>query len=389
MTTPRKSIRSHPSHCLALCFLVLLGIAMCLKGIEIDKTSRFFDDSGYDLNVPAISSKLNSTSPSDFISTWNTGIHDSYSSGSTPIRLPLISRGKYNFTVFWGDGTSDHITSWDQAAATHGYSRAGIYQVKISGMLKGWSFDVFNKDKLKLIEISQWGSINLGKEGEYFNGCANLVLSTVDSPNLTGVTDLNRMFFGCSSIGEDGNLEGWDVSNVHSMALMFFGASSFNQDLSGWDVSSVANMAWMFEGASSFNQDLGGWDVSNVTSMSGMFTHATLSSENYDSLLIGWASQNLQSNIRFNAGNSKFSKNAFRAHEILESQFNRPINDGGSIHPVAFFLFDNRLILIFVCGVIASCIIFGKVIPEISSKKTAAASLKFNTSLEEEKKKSS
>ena len=48
------------------------------------------------------------------------------------------------------------------------------------------------------------------------------------------------------------------------MAFMFYGATSFNHDISGWVVSSVNRMQFMFYGATSFNQDLSSWDVSNV-----------------------------------------------------------------------------------------------------------------------------
>jgi surface protein len=59
---------------------------------------------------------------------------------------------------------------------------------------------------------------------------------------------------------------------------MFYGASSFNQDLNKWDVSRVSYFqgesagAWiygMFEGASSFNQELNTWDVSSMTALTG------------------------------------------------------------------------------------------------------------------------
>ena len=72
----------------------------------------------------------------------------------------------------------------------------------------------------------------------------------------------------------NGDISGWDVSNVEDMRYMFASNESFNQDISGWDVSNVEDMGWMFDGAISFNQDISGWDVSNVEDMSGMFYNA-------------------------------------------------------------------------------------------------------------------
>ena len=48
------------------------------------------------------------------------------------------------------------------------------------------------------------------------------------------------------------------------MLWTFYGASSFNSDVSSWDVSSVESMYEMFNGASSFNQTLC-WDLSGVS----------------------------------------------------------------------------------------------------------------------------
>ena len=48
------------------------------------------------------------------------------------------------------------------------------------------------------------------------------------------------------------------------MEKMFFGATSFNGDISGWNTESVDNMEQMFCGALNFNRDISGWKVSKV-----------------------------------------------------------------------------------------------------------------------------
>jgi hypothetical protein len=45
---------------------------------------------------------------------------------------------------------------------------------------------------------------------------------------------------------------------------MFRFAVAFNQRMGGWNVSRVGSMEWMFFGASSFDQDLAHWDVRHI-----------------------------------------------------------------------------------------------------------------------------
>ena len=91
----------------------------------------------------------------------------------------------------------------------------------------------------------------------------------ISSWDVSHVTDMNNMFSWASAFNQP--LGSWDVSKVTNMSQMFFYDMVFDQDIGNWDVSKVTNMSWMFFGAGTFNQDVSSWDVSHVTNMDGMF----------------------------------------------------------------------------------------------------------------------
>jgi len=209
-----------------------------------------------------------------FLSVWDTTLTSTGSSPNNQVRLPLEEGGIYDFAVDWGDGSRHLITNWNQPEATHNYTSTGIYDIKLDGLITGWRFNNYG-DRLKLLEISQWGPLRLGNSGAYFYGCSNLNLMATDNLDLTGTTTLMNAFRFCNNLGTTGNMNDWDVSSVTDMTSMFDGASSFNQAIGSWDVSSVTDMNSMFRFASSFNQSIGAWDVSSVTDMEAMFSYAT------------------------------------------------------------------------------------------------------------------
>jgi surface protein len=237
-----------------------------------------------------------------FVSTWDTTNTTGSSSASNQIKLPLDSLGTYDFIVFWGDGTQDTVTSWNQAETLHTYATAGIYTIGIVGTIVEWSFgNSIVTDSEKLLSISSWGALQFGISSDlnFFN-CLNLDLSGVtDVPDLSATTSLQNTFDTCSSlttinksnewntsniinmIATFGNcnsfnsdISNWDVSNCTDMNAMFFNCLSFNSDISGWDVSQNTDMYQMFRGCQSFNQPIGSWNTSNVTSMQETFFNA-------------------------------------------------------------------------------------------------------------------
>ena len=175
------------------------------------------------------------------------------------------------YSILWGDGSNSTNVSDSQS---HTYSTAGTYTVTVLGDgLKSISLFSDNANALQLESIEQWGGTEWTTMDDAFEGASNMVYRATDAPDLSKVTHTSGMFWGASSF--DGDLSGWNVSSVTNMFGMFSSASSFNQTLNSWDVSSVTDMSYMFFGASSFDQPLNNWNVSSVTGMTGMFEGAT------------------------------------------------------------------------------------------------------------------
>jgi hypothetical protein len=59
-----------------------------------------------------------------------------------------------------------------------------------------------------------------------------------------------------------------------------------------------------------------------------MFLNVSLSSENYDALLAGWAAQSLQTNVDFHGGNSEYCATD-EHHNVLTQTYEWSITDGG------------------------------------------------------------
>jgi len=138
-----------------------------------------------------------------------------------------------------------------------------------------------NGDKSKAKDIKQFGSVLWSSFESAFAGCKNLIGTHTDVPDLSNATSLGSMFFGAASY--NGDLSAMQTSTITDMGDMFRDATAFNQDIGSWNTSSVTNMSNMFFNASTFNQNIGGWDTSNVTNMDSMFFGASSFNQNIGS----------------------------------------------------------------------------------------------------------
>ena len=225
------------------------------------------------------------------------------------------------------------------------------------------------------VSLSGWDVSKATNFNGMFSQVSDFVGVGVDSWNMSNATDISFMFSGCKLFNI--NLNGWDTSNVTDMSGVFETTPAYNQPLNSWDVSKVTTMTEMFNcqiDGGIFNQPLSSWDTSNVIDMSFMFngaesfnqdisnfdfssvvlnsrfgsvysaqrflgivlgapyninTSTAMSVANYSTLLISIASQTLNANILFDAGDTQYSAGAAATARATIVSTPWTITDGG------------------------------------------------------------
>ncbi|MCR9262687.1 MAG: BspA family leucine-rich repeat surface protein [Flavobacteriaceae bacterium] len=200
-----------------------------------------------------------------FVTTWET------TTDNENIQIGLESLFDYDFTINWGDGSINSITTSNPTGIFHPYETAGTYTVAIVGDFPAIKMNAVGQTIEQLKSIDQWGNIQWKSMVGAFYLCLDMQYNATDAPDLSQVTSMNSMFYG---------------------------ATAFNGEIGDWDVSNVTNMGTMFDHANSFNQDLGNWNIANVTQMHDMLNFSGLDQSNYSNTLIGWSGQqNIPSDI--------------------------------------------------------------------------------------------
>jgi surface protein len=294
-------------------------------------------------------SDIETTPISYFTTTWNT---ENAGSATKTIVIPTNSVG-YDCYVDWGEGgTLEHIVG-TSPSITHVFATTGIKTVKIAGAFPRIYFNATG-DCLKLLTIESWGGTVWSNMANAFKGCTNLIGNYTDSPDTSQVADfsgflsscvnfnsplsidtsnalsMSSMIYGCTLFNQPVN---FNTSKVTNMSSMFYNCDNFNQSVSSFNTSLVTTMASMFYGCHAFNQlvpfstvkvntmsnmfrycnvfnqSLAAFDIHLVTTMADMLNGSnTLSTANYDAMLISWAIQDVKNSVSFHAGDATYSQ---------------------------------------------------------------------------------
>ena len=157
----------------------------------------------------------------------------------------------------------------------------GIYDLEIKPKLpNGFNLIQFREDlnPVKVNDVKQWGNTVWSSIENLFLSNNQVIITATDAPNLTLVTNMQSSMRG-NSLNPD--VSNWDVSNVTTMILMFFGSNLSTQNL-------------------------------------------TLIYEN-------WSQLTLQQNVVFDVGDKKYNTSGQAGRNILVNTYNWTVIDGGQI----------------------------------------------------------
>jgi surface protein len=178
---------------------------------------------------------------------------------------------EYKYHIDWNnDGVYDETNIKEQIIHLYEDTKPKVIRIVSE-------YPAINSTNCQPTEINQWGDIKWKSFKSAFENCETIKISAEDTPDLSQVTDMSKMFSGVKS----------------------------------------------FEG------DISKWDITNITSMDDMFKGVTLSTEDYDQILINWSKLDLKEGVKFNAGNTYYSEKAKEAHDILVNKFKWNITDLG------------------------------------------------------------
>lgn len=298
-------------------------------------------------------------------------------SSSNQFTLPLNSSQIYDFSIDWGDGSTNIFLT--NTNITHTYSSGGNYTIQIvENTVGGFSAIYFNGggDRQKVLELANWGSVTWSTFESAFYSCSNMEITATDhaTAKTSSVTNFEGAWRNCSSLSSFPVI---DTSSGTNFSLAWRGCSSLSTfpllDTSAgtnfsdtWnlclnltlfpliDTSSVTDFESTWRNCSSLTSfpaidtsaginfsetwfscsglnghDFSQYDFSGMNNGSLLFSGMTLSTTVWSDILIDLASDRDNSSITIDGGSSLHNTAGATAKSVLEGD-GWIVNDGGA-----------------------------------------------------------
>ena len=261
-------------------------------------------------------------------------------STGTTVSLPLYGNG-LDATVDWGDGSSA-VTDTTPGNLSYTYAEPGTYTITVTGNVPEFGTPAGSAPVADdaLTAVTNWDGVGLTSLYNAFSGDINLVSVPTDLPST--VTETGYMFSSATSFNQD--LNSWDTTSVTDMSGMFEDDTAFNDGgvalVSapgvGWDTTNVTDMNDMFDGDTAFDQDLGSWNISQVNNLADALDYTSLSTDNFDATLAGWADETVLPDLTLGAADLTYDLNGQAGFDTLTSAPDDwTIDDAGEVATVA------------------------------------------------------
>ena len=139
----------------------------------------------------------------------------------------------------------------------------------------------------KLIEIMQWGSLDISDSVNVFKNNQSLErISATDSPVFS--YDMSYMFKDCINL-KNVNVDNWNTDDVLNMQGLFMNCEKINCELNNLKIDNVIDTSRLFQNCKLLSCDLNNWNTSNAKFMSYMFAGC----KNFKGSLSSWNTTNV------------------------------------------------------------------------------------------------
>ena len=273
----------------------------------------------------------------NFILKINTSNISSGSTSANQFGIPLAAGFLYNFSVDWGDGSAiqqyNNIPG-NSFSLIKTYSASGEYNIKIKENTSGGFPRILfanRGDRLKVLEISNWGGVTWSSLADAFFGCSNLKITATDglSARTGAVSNIQNAWRSCVNLTEFPLI---DLSSCRNATGAWRNCPAMHT-FANINLSNVTSFVYTW-GDCGMIENFPAIDMRSMGAVGGLncFYNSQIPTLSYTNMIKNLSSNALNNGVIFNAGNSTIGYSAQADYDNLTLSRGWNISDGGFVN---------------------------------------------------------